>query len=100
MNRKTQAIHEDAGRLAEDARSSMADTADVAEEKVEDVRKRLADALERVKEFYGRVREKTIEGARAADKTMREHPYQVMGIAVVAGALIGFLVARRYSRND
>jgi len=88
------------GTLAEDARALMAATADVAGEKVGEARKRLAAALESGREIYGRVREKAVEGARAADQTVRENPYQAIAIAVGVGAIIGFLVSRRFTRND
>ena len=88
------------GTLAEDARALMAATADVAGEKVVEARKRLAAALESGKEFYGRVRDKTVEKAKAVDETVHEHPYQAMGIALGVGAIIGYLLARRCSRND
>ena len=88
------------GTLAEAARALMAATADVAGEKVEEARKQLAAALERGKEIYGRVREKAVEGAKAADQAVHEHPYQVIGIALGVGALIGYLAARRCSRNE
>ena len=88
------------GQLAEDARALMAATADVAGEKVGEARKRLAAALESGKEMYGHVREKTVESARAADEALHEHPYQAIGIALGVGALIGYLVARRCSRNN
>ena len=73
----------------------MAATADVAGDKVAEARKRLAAALESGKELYGRVRDKAVEGAKAADQTVRENPYQAIGIAAGVGALIGFLLARR-----
>lgn len=99
MDKQKQAISNDLGSLAEDARALMAATADVAGEKVGEARKRLAAALERGKEFYGRVRDKAVEGVKATDQAVREHPYQAIGIAVGVGALIGYLVARRCSRN-
>jgi len=99
MNQQTQAIKDDMGQLADDARALMTATADVAGEKVVEARKRLAAALERGKEIYGQVREKAVQGARAADEAVHEHPYQAIAIGVGVGALIGFLVARRCSRN-
>ena len=87
------------GTLAEDARALMAATADVAGEKVGDARKRLAAALERGKEIYGRIKEKAVEGAKATDEAVHQHPYQAVGIALGVGALIGYFVARRCSRN-
>ena len=99
MNKETQAISNDMRQLAEDAQALMSATADVAGEKVGEARKRLAAALERSKEIYGRVREKAVEGAKVADQAVHDHPYQAIGIAFGVGALVGYLVARRCSRN-
>ena len=97
MNKHTQATSNDLGSLAEDARALMAATADVAGEKVGEARKRLAAALESAKEIAVRVRDKAVEGAKAADQAVREHPYQAVGVALGIGAIIGYLVARRCS---
>ena len=99
MSKQTQAISNDMGQLAEDARALIAATADVAGEKVSEARKRLATALESGKEIYGRVREKAVEGVNATNEAVHEHPYQVIGIALAVGAFIGYVVARRCSRN-
>lgn len=99
MSKETQAISHDVTQLAEDARALMAATADVAGEKVGEARKRLAAALEQGKEIYGRVRDKAVEGAKVADKTVRANPYQAIAIGVGVGALIGYLVARRCACN-
>jgi len=87
------------GQLAEDARALIAATADVAGEKVSEARKRLAAALESGKEIYGRVREKAVEGVKATDEVVHDHPYQAIGIAFGVGALVGYLVSRRGSQN-
>src|SRR5882757_5068675 len=100
MNKQTQAIDNEISQLAEDARALMAATADVAGEKVSEARKRLAEALENGKEIYGRVREKALDGAKAADQSVREHPYQAIGIALGVGVLIGYVAARRCARNS
>ena len=99
MNKQTQAISNDMGQLAEDARALMAATADVAGEKVKEARDRLAAALARGKEICGRARDKALEGAKAADEAVHEHPYQAIAIGVGVGAILGFLIARRCSRN-
>jgi ElaB/YqjD/DUF883 family membrane-anchored ribosome-binding protein len=100
MEKQTHKSGNDMGTLAEDARALMAATADVAGEKVGEARKRLAAALDSGKELYGRVRDKAVEGAKATDEAVREHPYQAMGVAFGIGVLIGVLVNRRYSRSD
>jgi ElaB/YqjD/DUF883 family membrane-anchored ribosome-binding protein len=99
MNKQTQAISNDMGQLAEDASALMAATADMAGERVGEARKRLAAALERSKEIYGRVREQAVEGAKAADVAVHEHPYQAIAIGMGVGALLGFLLARRCTCN-
>lgn len=99
MNKETQAIRNDVGQLAEDARALLTATADVAGDKVGEARKRLAAALESGKEIYGRVKDKAIEGAKAADETVRANPYQAIAIGVGVGALIGYFVARRCACN-
>jgi len=99
MNKQTTATSNDLGTLAEDARALMTATADVAGEKVSEARKRLADALDSGKKIFGRVKEKAVEGAKATDEVVHKHPYETIGIAFGVGALIGYLVARRCSRN-
>ncbi len=100
MNKQTQATDNDLGTLAEDARALMAATADVAGEKIGEARKRLAAALENGRQIFGRVREKAVDRAKVADQTVRENPYQAIAIALGVGAVIGYLAARRCSRND
>jgi ElaB/YqjD/DUF883 family membrane-anchored ribosome-binding protein len=99
MDNQTKAGSSNTGTLAEDARALMAATADVAGEKVSEARKRLAAALERAKEIAGRVREKAVEGAKATDQAVHEHPYQAMAVAFGVGAIVGYLAARRCSRS-
>jgi ElaB/YqjD/DUF883 family membrane-anchored ribosome-binding protein len=99
MDKHKHAASNDMGTLAEDARALMAATVDVAGEKVGEARKRLAAALESAKEMAGNIRDKAVAGAKATDEALREHPYKAVGIALGAGALIGFLIARRCSRK-
>jgi ElaB/YqjD/DUF883 family membrane-anchored ribosome-binding protein len=100
MTKQTKAMNNEMGQLADDARALMTATADVAGEKVADARKRLAAALDSAKDMAGRVRDRAVEGARMADETVREHPYQAIAIALGVGAIMGCLLARRRSRND
>jgi len=100
MDKYKQADENNLGTLAEDARALIAATADVAGDKVAEARTRLAAALDSGKEMIGRVREKAIEHAKAADQVVRENPYQTVVIAFGVGAVIGYLAARRGSRSD
>jgi ElaB/YqjD/DUF883 family membrane-anchored ribosome-binding protein len=63
-------------------------------EKGRALRAKLETAVEKAKALYERLEEKTVAAAKAADQTVREHPYQAIGIAFGIGAIIGFLVAR------
>ena len=95
MSRNTQEVRDDVNALAEDARALVTATAHVAEEEVVEARQRLAAALERGKEIYGRVRDQAVAGAKATDQAVHEHPYQAIGIAFGVGALLGYLASRR-----
>jgi ElaB/YqjD/DUF883 family membrane-anchored ribosome-binding protein len=81
--------------LAEDARALLAATADVAEERVIAARKRVAAVLDKGKDALEHVQDAALEKVKAADKTIRRHPYESIGVALGVGALIGYLLARR-----
>jgi ElaB/YqjD/DUF883 family membrane-anchored ribosome-binding protein len=51
--------------------------------------------MEQLKGMIQRAEEKAVERAKAADKVIREHPYQTIGIAFGLGLLIGVLVRRK-----
>jgi len=95
MNSELSSTSQHVNRLAEDAQAFMLATADVAGEKIENARKRLAVALEGSKELYEKARTQAIAGAKATDAAIVEHPYQALAIGVGVGALVGFLVSRR-----
>jgi len=95
MDKQKLAVNHDLSMLAEDARALMAATADLGGEKVKDARNRVAAALDGCREVYDQVRDRGIDGARAADRGLRDNPYIAVGIAVAAGAVIGFLLARK-----
>lgn len=81
--------------LSHDAEAVLQATAGQAGEKMTELRGRLSSTLESAKATYRRLEEKTIAGAKVADKTIREHPYESMGVAFGVGLLIGVLVSRR-----
>jgi ElaB/YqjD/DUF883 family membrane-anchored ribosome-binding protein len=99
MNKHQQADENNLGTLAEDVRALVAATGEVAGNKVSEARNRLAAALDSGKELIGRVRERAVDHARAADQVVRDNPYQTLVIAFGVGAVIGFLATRRYTRN-
>ena len=85
----------DLKRLVSDSEELMCATKDAAGDKAHEVRERLADALESAKRSCRRLDDKAVEGARSADRTIRDNPYQSIGIAFGVGMLIGVLVAKK-----
>jgi len=81
--------------LVRDAEELMKATAGQAGEKLTELRSRLAAALESAKATCHRLEEKTIAAAKATDRTIRDHPYESIGIAFGVGLLVGVLVARK-----
>ena len=81
--------------VVRDAEELMKATAGQAGEKVTEMRTRLAAALESAKATCHRLEERTVAAAKATDRTIREHPYESIGIAFGVGLLVGVLVARK-----
>ena len=81
--------------VVRDAEELMKATAGQAGEKVTELRGRLAAGLEAAKATCHRLEERTVAAAKATDLTMREHPYESIGIAFGVGMLVGVLVARK-----
>lgn len=67
-------------------------------EKAQEVRRQLAKKIESAKERFrdlDDVKEAAEEGMKEADRMIRKHPYESVGVALVAGLLIGALLNRR-----
>lgn len=91
----TERLLADLRRVVQDSEELLQATAGVAGDKASEVRARLTDALDTARRSCIRLEEKAIEGAKAADRAVREHPYPAMGIAFGVGLLIGVLVTRK-----
>jgi ElaB/YqjD/DUF883 family membrane-anchored ribosome-binding protein len=48
-----------------------------------------------LKAMIQRAEQKTLERAKAADRVVRDHPYQTIGLAFGLGLLVGILVRRK-----
>ncbi len=81
--------------LLEDAQALLSATAHVAEEKVMEARERLTAAIEKGKEAWQNVQDKTVAGAKATDQAIRENPYKALAIALGVGAIVGYVLGRR-----
>jgi ElaB/YqjD/DUF883 family membrane-anchored ribosome-binding protein len=81
--------------LMRDAENLLKATAGEADEKVKEVRARLAKTVESAKATYDDLQDKTVRAAKATDSVIREHPYESIGIAFGVGLLVGLIVGRR-----
>ena len=91
----TEKLVTDLKRVVHDSEVFLQDSAGAVGEKAHALRERLAETLESAKVACRRLEEKAIEGAKATDKVIREHPYQSIGVAFGSGLLIGVLVTRK-----
>jgi len=93
------AVRHDSKNLADEARALLDATAQVADEKVTEARKRLTEALASAKEYaqdsYYRAEEKAKASARQADIAIRNHPYESIAMALGIGTVLGLLLSRR-----
>lgn len=98
-NENMEKLGTDLDELSRNAEAMLEATAGQTGEKLTALRNRLSSALKSARATYQKVEEKTIAGAKVADKTIREHPYESIGVAAgVAfgiGLLIGVLAGRR-----
>ncbi|MDR0996071.1 MAG: DUF883 family protein [Zoogloeaceae bacterium] len=82
-----------------DAEEILKSTADVAGEKMAGMRARieaqLRDAKARLEDAEAALVDKTKACARATDDFVHDEPWKAVGIAAVAGLLLGALIARR-----
>jgi ElaB/YqjD/DUF883 family membrane-anchored ribosome-binding protein len=74
-------------------------SAEMATDNIEELRDRITAALDHGKEIYDDVHDDVVNRAKAADHTVHEHPYKVMGIALGVGAIMGYFISSHYSRN-
>jgi ElaB/YqjD/DUF883 family membrane-anchored ribosome-binding protein len=82
-----------------DAEELLRATASQAGEKVAVARERIQASLATAKVKLGEaeqvLREKTKEAAKVTDDYVRDNPWQAVGIAAVAGLVLGILISRR-----
>lgn len=69
-------------------RAAVGETADAG-------RAKLHEGLEAAKLRLGPLAEEATQRARAADGYVRGHPWEAVGVAVLAGIALGLLIGRR-----
>ena len=82
-----------------DAEELLRATASQAGEKVSAARERIQASLATAKVKLGDaeqvLREKTKQAAKATDDYVHDNPWQAVGIAAMAGLVLGILISRR-----
>ena len=59
------------------------------------IRANLESVIEKAKDVCEQLQNQTAAAAKATDKSIREHPYEALGIVFGLGVLLGVLVSRR-----
>ena len=106
MNPQSASNHVSKEKLVADLKVVVADaeellraTASQAGEKVSAARERiqasLATAKVKLTEAERVLLEKSKQAAKAMDEYVRENPWQAVGVAAVAGLVLGVLISRR-----
>ena len=85
--------------LIDDAQRLLADASRYDDAQLAKVKQRLRDEVERIgaqlTDAQSAARDKVRQVAHDTDETVRGNPYAAMGVAAVAGLLVGALLARR-----
>ena len=82
-----------------DAEELLKATASATGERIGAARARAEETLKsarsRLSEFNSEILDQAKDAAKATDDYVHEHPWHAVGIAAVAGILVGVLVSRR-----
>jgi ElaB/YqjD/DUF883 family membrane-anchored ribosome-binding protein len=83
--------------MIEEAESMIIHTAThQVDETVEELREQLQEKIDHLKATYQQAEERVIGVAAATDNTIRQKPYQSLGLAAGIGVIIGLLLNRRH----
>ena len=94
-NTITADVIEELRALVADAEQALASTSNSTDDKINDLRERMRTKLAEGKAAYERMRDSTKEHIEEADEYVRTHPYQTIGLAALAGLLVGVLITRK-----
>jgi ElaB/YqjD/DUF883 family membrane-anchored ribosome-binding protein len=95
MTAQNDRLTSDVKTVMTEADELMRATAGQAGERVSEIRSRLSSAMETAKANMRKAQDKAVAAAKATDHTIREHPYESIGLALGVGFLVGFLVGRK-----
>ena len=92
-------INRDFQNVVDDAHELLKTVEQEGSVKVNQVRTKVQESLETAKAKLGEVGTQVQESARqyatTTDEYVRANPWQAVGVGALAGALLGFLIARR-----
>ena len=101
-SRSAEQIEESTEKLLHDLKAVVRDGEELLKAGAKDLgekgmaaRDRLAAALQTARETGRKLEEQAVAGAKAAERLIRQHPYESIGIAFGVGLVIGVLVNRR-----
>ena len=83
------------GELKNVVRDSEELLAAMAGEKAEAIREQLGELVESARQSCLKLEAKAKAGLDSADESVREHPYQAIGIAAALGLIVGVLIAKK-----
>ena len=101
-SRSAEQIEESTEKLLHDLKAVVRDGEELLKAGAKDLgekgmaaRDRLAAAVQTARETGRKLEEQAVAGVKAAERLIRQHPYESIGIAFGIGMVIGALVNRR-----
>jgi ElaB/YqjD/DUF883 family membrane-anchored ribosome-binding protein len=86
-------------KLMDEVEAVVAKSSDTAgsalSDKLSDLRDRFTSARTSAQGYYKVAKRRVIDGAEAADETIRSHPYESLAVALGLGVVLGALLRRR-----
>ncbi|HZV36968.1 MAG TPA: DUF883 family protein [Verrucomicrobiae bacterium] len=95
LDAATEQLLQDLKEVVEDGEELLRAGANELSERGKAARARLSDALASARETGRKLQQRTIAGAKATDRVIRENPYQTLAIAFGVGLLTALLVNRK-----
>lgn len=100
--RSAEEIEESTERLLQDLKAVVQDGEELLKAGVEQLsergmaaKERLSAALDVARETRKKIEQRAVESVRQTDRTIREHPYQSIGVAFGIGMLLGIILNRK-----
>ena len=94
IERSTEKLLQDLKAVIHDGEQLLKAGAADLTERGKAARERLGSALAVARETRRKLQERASAGVKAADETIREHPYESIGVAFGVGMLLGVLLNR------